>query len=398
MANIALAEKMFASLFIFFVGAAASSSTSAPCPLDGATSAHSLVQKNIQAANRALDDDPTSGAALVEEQAVTDAEDTFEVSSLVEAGKGGAVQLEEQELTGNEYASEATNKMEPSNDDVSVEFYAGSNDATPLLVLANASYTSVKMDNGFMHLKVPADASNDLKQLYTKLTVANSFTSQVHQDESIRDLFSDEDNNDQPHFFLDLAANHPLNISNTFHLEHALGWKGLLVEANPEYWSKYWTRKNLLIGAVVSSQDDADIAFEMRGIFGGVVGDEFDNKNATSNSVHYRTVTLRTLLQKYRAPKTIDYFSLDVEGGESDVMKGIPLCKISDGTDSGCYRIRALTVERPNKSLRYQLSQSLVYIGDHGDFGDQLWVEPSLVETAAKLQHLTPNRKENETL
>ena len=37
-------------------------------------------------------------------------------------------------------------------------------------------------------------------------------------------------------FFLDLAANEPVVLSNTRSLERDLGWKGVCIEANPFYW------------------------------------------------------------------------------------------------------------------------------------------------------------------
>ena len=36
-------------------------------------------------------------------------------------------------------------------------------------------------------------------------------------------------------YFVDLAAAHPENYSNTFFLENKLGWKGILIEINPHF-------------------------------------------------------------------------------------------------------------------------------------------------------------------
>ena len=39
--------------------------------------------------------------------------------------------------------------------------------------------------------------------------------------------------------FLEIGANHPINISNTYMLEKALGWNGLMVEYDPQFEELY---------------------------------------------------------------------------------------------------------------------------------------------------------------
>ena len=53
------------------------------------------------------------------------------------------------------------------------------------------------------------------------------------------------------HYFLDLAANDAVHLSNTLHLEQN-GWKGLCIEGNPMYWYSLSAFRNCtIVGAFV---------------------------------------------------------------------------------------------------------------------------------------------------
>jgi len=56
---------------------------------------------------------------------------------------------------------------------------------------------------------------------------------------------------DRRPFFVDLAANDALILSNTFVLERN-GWDGVCIEANPEYWYRLASFRNCtIVGAAV---------------------------------------------------------------------------------------------------------------------------------------------------
>ena len=58
---------------------------------------------------------------------------------------------------------------------------------------------------------------------------------------------------------------------------------------------------------------------------------------------------------------------LQVEGAESQVL--------SDAFDWSAFTFLSLTVERPGAALRNRLRHhGYLYVGDHGCYGDQLWV------------------------
>ena len=75
-------------------------------------------------------------------------------------------------------------------------------------------------------------------------------------------------------FFFEAGAGDGEFISNTLRYEMNLGWSGLLVEANPELFSKLLkkNRKSWSINACISRKPYPEIVeFAPRGLLGGIV-------------------------------------------------------------------------------------------------------------------------------
>jgi hypothetical protein len=172
-------------------------------------------------------------------------------------------------------------------------------------------------------------------------------------------------------FFVDLAANDAMTLSNTLMLERDFGWNGICIEANMNYMYGLSHRKCKIASAAVGTPKDQQIQFTMRGVFGGIIGDSFDNKQKGSgNVVNLRTVPLRNILEQMNAPSDIEYMSLDVEGAESIVMQGFPWEK---------YHFSVITVERPKPDLQKQLTdQGYKKLRKNSHFDDETWISPKM--------------------
>lgn len=193
--------------------------------------------------------------------------------------------------------------------------------------------------------------------------------SQVRQDEIVAHLLRHKRNG----YFVDLAANDPIRISNTFALERNLKWGGLCIEANPIYWHGLSHRNCQVVGAVVGKVvgDTVDFRFpKEKAPKGGIVGSDFDNHNARHGELETRsTTTLAEILARFQAPPIIDYVSLDVEGAEFFVMSSFPF---------ETYTIRVLTVERPSKELESLLRQhGYITLKKLKPWGEMLWIHRS---------------------
>jgi len=190
---------------------------------------------------------------------------------------------------------------------------------------------------------------------------------QVGQDSIILDLLGSDG------YFLDLAANDALDLTNTLALERK-GWTGLCVEPNPVYWYGLSHRKCTVVGALVAGTKMDKVKVKFRGVFGGIVG-KLDNKLADwkkepdAPEVTRYTAPIAEVLSKFQVPKTIDYMSLDVEGSEYEIMKDFPF---------ETYTIRVMTVERPNRKLKKLLTEKgYIYLAEIATWGEYLWCHKS---------------------
>lgn len=149
----------------------------------------------------------------------------------------------------------------------------------------------------------------------------------------------------RPGVYVDLATNEPYLYSNTYFLDKCLGWEGLCVEANVAYYSDILRRRSCkLIPTCASSADGARIRFVARGATSGIMDDSyvFTGKVNQSTALTYsiKCVSVKYALSIHGITE-IDYFSLDVEGHELEVLKGI---------DFDTTVIKVMTVEGNNKN------------------------------------------------
>jgi len=190
-----------------------------------------------------------------------------------------------------------------------------------------------------------------LKKIYNKVLNPSEFISQKGQDEWIvNQVFHGK----QDGFFVDLASTDGKHINNTFLLEKKYNWQGICIEPNPEYFIKLQENRNAIAVNACIDFTNHEIDFRLdHGDEGGIVGEDTDNnfrlrKEELENSykkggvVKMMTKTLEQVLDENKAPSTIDYLSLDVEGNEMRVFKNFPFHK---------YKFLAMTIERPTPEL-----------------------------------------------
>lgn len=186
--------------------------------------------------------------------------------------------------------------------------------------------------------------------------------SQAQQDEIVVALLGNRSG-----YFVDLAANDAVDLSNTLALERR-GWQGLCIEPNSIYWSNLTKRKCHIVGAVVGQARNEQVYFRFEaGDHGGIAGDGFDNGRRWQRSSQLvRTVRLLEVFERYQVPPVIDYLSLDVEGAEAFILKGFPLDR---------YRIKVLTAERLRGEIRTYLRENgYEFVAKVTRWGESLWV------------------------
>jgi hypothetical protein len=257
-----------------------------------------------------------------------------------------------------------------------------------ILFRAGNSYNTVshqqqQHQSGWKQIHVfYGDKSNlyDSTSLPAKYLHANQWFSQYRQDELVSRLLHAK----REGYFIDLAANDAVRISNTFALETRFDWNGLCIEPNPVYWTGLTYRKCHVVAAIVGNQTMEEILFRYpraKAPQGGILGEQFDNKSDLWNEGHPRfTVSLLDIFEKFHVPAVIDYISLDIEGAEDAVMSSFPFAR---------YRFNLMSVERPSPSLSnlllsqgYQLLTALKYV-------DTIWAHHSILHQLDQTALLT---------
>mmetsp|Transcript_40161 Transcript_40161/g.85499 ORF Transcript_40161/g.85499 Transcript_40161/m.85499 type:complete len:338 (-) Transcript_40161:146-1159(-) len=180
-------------------------------------------------------------------------------------------------------------------------------------------------------------------------------------------------------YFVDLAANHAVQLSNTLLLEKN-GWEGLCLEPNPMYWYGLASfRTCTVVGAFVGGTPDEDgkkiDVILSNGVFGGIVGEGMDNTQRGEEKRNL--VSIAKVFKETNVPVVIDYLSLDVEGAELLVMQNFPWEQ---------YKFKFMTIERPKDVL-------VDLLGSHGykkvmtiaDFGEILFYHTEEVALSDEL-------------
>jgi FkbM family methyltransferase len=178
-------------------------------------------------------------------------------------------------------------------------------------------------------------------------------------------------------FFIEVGANDGYSQSNTYYLEKFLGWKGVLVEAVPEIYEKCKKerKKSYVYNCALVSQDYTDFSVEMH--FANLMSVAQGSRKTSeeqakhiaeglevqglddSYTVSVPAKTLESILEKLPYPIEIDFFSLDVEGYELNVLRGLNLEKYSPKY----ILVEATFFDEVNSFLeeRYELVEKMSY-------------------------------------
>jgi FkbM family methyltransferase len=132
----------------------------------------------------------------------------------------------------------------------------------------------------------------------------------------------------EPQWFLEFGANDGISLSNSILLE-SLGWNGIIGEAlNRLYLLAKYTRKCHVVEGALSEFSGLELEFYDQNLISSSVGyanlDQHGELRALGSLSKVKTIRIDEILSSYNSPKTIGFFSLDVEGAEVEVLKTFP--------------------------------------------------------------------------
>lgn len=145
-------------------------------------------------------------------------------------------------------------------------------------------------------------------------------------------------------FFIEAGANDGLSQSNTYLLERFRGWRGLLIEPIPELAEKCRVNRPNAITvntALVATDDTKFVRMKSAHLMSKIHVFKNDNEEhdyaklaaevqglSQTHDVDVPARTLSSILDEKGIEK-VDFFSLDVEGYELEVLSGLNLTKHS---------------------------------------------------------------------
>lgn len=155
-------------------------------------------------------------------------------------------------------------------------------------------------------------------------------------------------------FFIELGANDGITQSNTAFFEFYRGWKGLLIEPSLEkYQECIINRPNSIVQNYACVDNDFFQDYIYGDFNGSLMASVHGTRLKSSNLVIANTITLEKLLDKYAAlEQVIDLLSLDTEGYELPILKGLNLSK---------YRPRYMLIEIYTKDYNEIIAFLLSY-------------------------------------
>ena len=160
-----------------------------------------------------------------------------------------------------------------------------------------------------------------------------TYNSQIGQDKWVHSVLGDK----RFGYFIEMGACDGIHFSNTLFFEKTLQWNGICIEPNNYYIDALRNNRRCNISnELVGSEEGLEVDFALDGTASSIVDENLGPFTSKINIVKKTTTTLEKILDYFNAPKFIDYFSLDVEGQEYNILKTFPFDK---------YKVRCLTVE-----------------------------------------------------
>jgi FkbM family methyltransferase len=128
-------------------------------------------------------------------------------------------------------------------------------------------------------------------------------------------------------FYIECGANDGVNQSNTWYFEKKLDWHGILIEPQPNIFLKLKnnrSKKNFFENcALKSAKTNKNLITMHIDPSDTLISRSTKTSNRFTNKIEVIAKTLNSILIKNNAPKEIDFFSIDVEGDELNILNGI---------------------------------------------------------------------------
>ncbi|MDP6376720.1 MAG: FkbM family methyltransferase [Pseudomonadales bacterium] len=160
-------------------------------------------------------------------------------------------------------------------------------------------------------------------------------------------------------FFIEFGASDGVLLSNTHLLESVFAWRGVCAEPNPNLFQKLANNRACAVSdACIADTTGRKIDFVLANEYGGVTSYAENDKHAEKRKAYQEvieaipliTISLNDFLLEQKAPRVIDYLSIDTEGSEYDILRTL---------DFDRWQITCITIEHNFTEQRQDIRQLL---------------------------------------
>ena len=158
-------------------------------------------------------------------------------------------------------------------------------------------------------------------------------------------------------YFVEFGATNGVHLSNTCLLEKEFGWSGILAEPGKRWHEELKRNRSCHVETdCVWKDSNSSLTFNETEIGEYSTIDDFSGGYAKRHAHRYKvnTISLADMLEKYDAPRIIDYMSIDTEGSEFAILSAF---------DFDRYKFNFLTVEHNYSSTRQDVLRLLTAKG-----------------------------------
>lgn len=150
-------------------------------------------------------------------------------------------------------------------------------------------------------------------------------------------------------YFVEVGVGSGREISNTYMLEKHFDWNGLLVEPNRASHETIQQQRSARLDHRAAAKTSGNVVtFEEyvgHGVHSRVVGagGGHELNEVEKRTYDVDTISLTDLFVEKGVPEVVDFMSLDTEGGEADILRGLDLNKYTVGVIAVEHNLDAAT-------------------------------------------------------
>ncbi len=169
-------------------------------------------------------------------------------------------------------------------------------------------------------------------------------------------------------YFVEFGATDGISLSNTYLLEKEFNWTGILAEPSICWHDQLaMNRKSKIDKRCVWKKSGEKLSFievdnAVLSTLNGFGEDDVHSVRRKNNKSYIvESISLNDLLDYHKAPKIIDFLSIDTEGSELVILEGFDFSK---------YKFRTITVEHNFSKNRSEIYKLLTKAGYERVFED----------------------------